>query len=381
MTMLLRPRFLLQLLLIVSIAIPSGKVIAQNIIVNTAMLEGLDITPDNMWGFQVQSLDAENISCTVDGSIIFRSSGHSIKFSFPYTVKPGLNTFDPAMINPKWTYSSSALQELFTYHKILPQGTYRYCITIAPKPISGEQRGAGQADDCIYKQSKDLFSITLLEPENDAKIYEYNPMLTWIATYPFVNELTYKIRVAEIRNGQSTENAITRNNPVYSENNLIPNSIIYPVYAKPLRVWQPYAWTVDAYFKGILLGGAQPWKFTIVEDSVMKALPKESSYIDINIDKGNNVYYAVGKIKLRYAENDLLKNELSVKIMKKGSEVKIKDGLWPVQRGVNFKEYDLTDYRFGHNEAFEVIIERRNSKSNQITQTIKYKYVNPDFVK
>lgn len=377
--MLLKTRWLLPLLMIM-LVMATQRTVAQNIVVNTAMLEGLDITPDNMWGFQIQSMAAQDMRCEVQGSITFRNSNHSIKYKFPYTVKPGLNLFDPAKISPTWSYSSSALKELFMQHKMLPQGTYQYCVALIPVAITSEYTGE-KMDDCIYRQAKDLFSITLLEPENNAKLYEYNPMLTWVATYPFVNELTYRVRVAEIKNGQNNENAIARNNPVYSENNLVPNSVVYPVYAKPLRAWQPYAWTVDAYYKGILLGGAQPWRFMIVEDSTYKSLPHESSYIDINIDEGTNRYYAVGDVKIKYAENDFLENELKVRFFRKGVEIRKSEAVWAVKRGVNFNTYDLTDFDLGHNQEFEVVIEFKNVKSEKNKQEIKFKYVNPDFVK
>lgn len=359
----------------------SSPLAAQNIIVNTAPLEGLDITPDNMWGFQVQSMERGNIKCRIDGSLTFRNSDHSIKYSFTHTLRPGLNLFDAATVHPKWEFSSSALRELFLEHRLLPQGTYQYCVSILPNVTGGDNSPGSSVDDCIYKQSEDLFSITLLEPENDAKLYEYNPMLTWVATYPFVNELTYRIRVAEIKDGQNTENAVTRNNPVYSENNLMSTSIIYPVYARPLRVWQPYAWTVDAYYKGILLGGAQPWKFTIVEDSLFQKLPDESSYVDVNADEGRNTYFAVGGIKLRYAENDFLQNELILRMVRKGKEPSDPAITWNVQRGMNFETFDVSTYKLRHNEAFEIIIESKNSRTGKNKKTIKYKYVNPDYAK
>lgn len=366
------------LLLLAMTLAPDMK--AQNIIVNAAPLEGLDITPDNMWGFQVQSLSNEAVNCKIEGRLVYRNSNHAIKFNFYHKLQPGLNSFDPGMINPTWSYSSSALRELFNDHKVLPQGTYQYCIAVTPNVTKSEYLGGSIVEDCIYKQSKDMFSITLLEPGNNDTIYEYNPMLTWVATYPFLNELTYKVRVAEIKEGQNTENAIVRNNAIYSENNIMPSSIIYPIYAKPLKAHQPYAWTVDAFYKGILLGGAQPWRFVISEDSLFKTLPKESSYIDVNIDKGVNLYYAVGTVKLKYSENDFLQNELTVKFMHNGKEMKVDDAIWAIARGVNYKVYDIT-HALRHNQEFDVVIEFKNTRSTKTKQEIKFKYVNPDFVK
>ena len=358
-----------------------NRAAAQDFIVNTAPLEGLDITPENMLGFQVQSTATSDVPCKIEGSMVFRSGGHFIKFSFLTSIRPGLNQFDPQVIHINPSYSSAALRELFTIHKLLPQGTYKYCITLVPNVGISEVAGGLHMNDCIYKQSKDLFSLTLIDPEDDAKLYEYNPMLSWVATYPFVNELTYRIRVAEIKQGQNTVNAIARNNPVYSENNLMSNSIVYPVYGKALRALQPYAWTVDAYYKGILLGGAEPWKFTIVEDTVRKTKVGDVSYLDINSDDGNNRYGVPGQIKVKYSENDFLQNELKIKLLKDGKELKRFDEVWPVTHGENFATYDISELRLRDKEEFEMQIEYKNTKSTQKIQEIKYIYVNPDFLK
>lgn len=379
MNKLLKTSRLISLSLLLLIAV-GHKVAAQGLVVNMASLEGLDITPENMWGFQVQSTASHDIRCAVEGRLVFRNSNHSIKYKFNYLIKPGINQIDPSSINPVWTFSSLGLRELFQDYKVLPQGTYQYCVGLEPNAAGSEYNG-GTQEDCIYKQSKDLFSLNLMEPEDKAKIHEYNPMLSWVTTYPFASQLTYKIRIAEIKNGQNAANAITRNNPVYSEANLVPSSIVYPVYAKPLRTWQPYAWTVDAYYKGILLGGAQPWRFMIVEDSVLKSLPVESSYIDINLDENINRYPAVGNAKIKYTESDFIQNELKIKLVKKGVEVKKSEVVWQVQRGTNFHTFDLTDFDLSHNQEVEIVIEFKNSKSNSNKQEIKFKYVNPDFVK
>ena len=352
---------------------------AQNIIVNTATLEGLDITPDNMWGFQIQSMESKDIRSRVEGHIRFRNTSHSIKFSFMYTIKPGLNVFDANTVHPTWSFSSAALRELFIDYKVLPQGTYQYCIAVTPNVVNSESVGGDKVDDCIYKQSKDLFSITLLEPEDDAKLYEYNPMLTWVATYPFLSELTYRVRVAEIKEGQNTENAITRNNPVYSEKNLIPSTVIYPVYAKPLQAWQPYAWTVDAYYKGILLGGAQPWKFTIVEDSLLKEVPKDPPYIELNAEKGLSVFYAAGELKLKYIERNRRYNKLQFTIIdEKQKPVKYKDNEWLVKNGDNRTILVFHEtINLKHWALYKLVVKTEDGNE----YAIPFRYVNPLYLK
>jgi hypothetical protein len=366
--------FLLSLLLLCSHTLQ-----AQNILVNLATLEGMDITPDNLFGYQIQSLEKHDTRCRIEGTIRFRNGNHSIKYTFPYSLKPGLNLFTRDAVHPTWNYSSTALRELFEQYKVLPQGTYQYCVTVIPTNSSSETPGDLNMNDCVYKQSEDLFSITLLEPENDAKLYEYNPLFSWIATYPFQSELSYRIRIAEIKEGQNTENAIARNNPIYTENNLMTTTMTYPIYGKPLKTWQPYAWTVDAYYKGILLGGAQPWKFTIVEDSLLTAIPKEQSFIELNIEKGGTKLYAVGELKLKYTERNKRSNHLRFQLKdEKEKVIKLPYSEWVVTSGDNRKvlEFDK-EISLKHGKQYKLSA----TTDDGYEYTITFQYINPLYIK
>lgn len=352
---------------------------AQQMLVDLSSVDGMDITPQNILNFRVQYLGTDPSDVVVKGTIRYRSSDMSVAYSFRTKLQPGLNSFSSGSVSPQYQFSSSALRELFQDHGVLPYGTYQYCVSVAV--AAGGDGGESGSDECLFRKSEDQFMINLIDPEDDAKLYEYNPLLTWVANYSFSSLLTYRIRVAEIKEGQNTASAITRNNSVYQEKGLTQNSIVYPVYGKPLQPYQPYAWTVDAYYKGILLGGAEPWRFTIVEDSVYQALPDVSSYVDLNIDDGSNRYYAVGNIKLKYTENNYLQNELTIRLVRNGKEVKNSEWVWYVKRGANFKSYDLSDLKLKHKGAFEVIVETKKVKSSNSKQTIKYSYVDPVLVK
>ena len=74
-------------------------------------------------------------------------------------------------------------------HKLLPFGTYQYCVTLNEN--GGGDGGSKGGGDCLYRRSEDQFMISLVDPENDAKLYEYNPVLSWIATYSFSDLVAY----------------------------------------------------------------------------------------------------------------------------------------------------------------------------------------------
>jgi hypothetical protein len=344
--------------------------------VNLAPVDGLDLTPDNVFNYQVMCHMQRATNALVKGSIVYRKSGLKISYEFQHTLQPGLNSFS-GKASPQFQYSSPALRELFEHHQKLPQGIYEYCVSVTPNYSSVE--GENETfNECTYHKSEDLFLINLVDPEDNAKLYELNPMLSWTVNYPFAAELQYRIRVAPIKLGQNTITAITRNNPVYDEKNLSQMSVMYPVYGKPLEKFQPYAWTVDAYYKGLLLGGAEPWKFTIIEDSVLSALPTDQSYFDFAGQDGHTTVFALDTLKLKYkcyAVGDTLTFSLRDD---QGKDLKFKTTTYALRPGENYIDLDLPGKApVRHLKRYVMLVETTNRKTYQVPFT----YINPLFSK
>lgn len=350
-----------------------------NIIVNLSTLDGMELSPDNILNFQIiNNGGSENL--LVKGTLRYRNS--TLKFGYEFTtrVNNGANMFSAdKVLSPIWSFSEPALRELFFDYKKLPQGTYEYCVEVQVRKENSESPDVLPVSDCIYQKVNDIFLINLIDPDNDAKLYEQYPMLSWVVNYPFASELKYRVRVAELKPGQSNENAITRNNPVFQDNTVFSTSMTYPVTAKPLITFQPYVWTVDAYFKGILLGGAEVWKFTITEDSLLQAIPKDPAYVEINEEDGNQLLYAVGKLKLKYVEEEKRYNTLRLVLTdEKGTDIKIPDTTWNVTRGDNRKIIQFYEERdLKHLKSYKLTITSDNGNEYAVT----FKYVNPLYLK
>lgn len=367
------------LMLVLSLVVVKGYS-QGDVIINLAPVDGIDLTPDNLFSFQVQSLLSHNTHAQFTGSIRFRNSDMRIGYKFEYDIRPGINILPPGSVHAQFTYSSQALKELFEQYKKLPQGIYEYCVSVRTNYTGNESIPGDPVMECVYHKSEDIFLIQLIDPENDARIYEYHPALSWTVNYPFAAGLQYRIRVAEIKEGQNTVAAITRNNPVYDERNLMQQSIIYPVYAKPLIKNQPYAWTVDAYYKGLLLGGAEPWKFTIIEDSLLVAIPKDQSYIDIRREQGHYALYAPGKLKLKYELEDLRTDSLSLQLLDKNEkEVKLKETSYlKAAYGDNRFILDFYEHQpLSHLQPYTLLITSQTGR----TYRLLFKYANPELLK
>jgi hypothetical protein len=346
---------------------------AQNFTINMAAIDGITITPDNILNYQVQS--SARCSVAVKGVIRYRNSGLNLSYTFNTTLSPGLNTFNMDVVRPGWNFSSSALRELFMRYKLLPAGTFEYCVSIVPANVPGES-ATTSFDECLYHRADDFFVINLVDPSDKAKIAEYNPMLTWLANYSLSNELTYRIRIAEMKQGQNAVNAVMRNQPIYEEDNLMQSSIIYPVGARPLVANQWYAWTVDAYYKGIMLGGSETWQF-IIPDTISKVVTGNRSYIDIKKESGLYQLTALGNLKLKYVLDDSKTDSLYLEIVsEKGKKYPLTPDKLKAVYGDNRYVLDLAGTsHLRHNGIYTLKI---TSKTGHVYNLL-FEYKNPDY--
>jgi len=348
------------------------------VVVDLSTVDGIELTPKNVYNYRIINNSAEFKEVLVTGTLKFRNSTLRASYVFNTNLYPGSNQFSEAnVLNPAWQFSDNALKELFFTYGKLPQGTYEYCVSIRLKKVISENPASDPVNDCIYQTVDDIFLINLLSPEDDAKIYEHNPMLSWVVNFPFASALTYKVRVAELKKGQSNVSAITRNNPVYQESNVSPTNIIYPVTARPLQTFQPYVWTVDAYYKGILLGGAETWKFTIIEDSLTEPVNKPHSYYDFVKHIGETTITAPGAIKLKY-NSDRATDTLDVTVMdSKGNGVRNGEKRLPIVNGPNFIEIPFHEHvPLKHNRRYTLRL-GINGKSYDVP----FIYQNPLYIK
>lgn len=353
---------------------------AGNITVNLGVLDGSEVNSRNVFDFQVINNSNYSGDALIRGTLRYRNSPLQFNYSFHANLHSGLNQFSNEQVSsPTWNFSSNAFKELFFNYNKLPEGTYEYCITVDVKSTNPENISNPVIDGCTYYTVNDIFLINLIEPENNAKIYELYPMLSWVVNYPFASELTYRIRVAELKHGQNNQNAITRNPPMYEDKNVLTTGVTYPMTAKPLQKFQPYVWTVDAYYKGILLGGAEVWKFTIIEDTLLKVIPKEQPYVELNIENGGLAYYAIGSLKLKYLENAFLTDTLHMSLTdEKGKQINLRDSAWIVNRGDNRKVLALEESaNLKHMKEYILTVKGQTGNIN----SLRFKYVNPIYIK
>lgn len=365
---------ILLMLLMVAMAL-QGRAQGTSLVVNLARIDGVELNPENVFNYEILNNTGSSKDVAIQGSIHYRNSALKASYNLNIRLQPGNNLIGKERgSSAAWTFSDNGLKELFKDYGKLPQGTYEYCVTVSLKTINPEYDAGEPISECIYQTVNDIFLINLIEPENNAKLYELNPMFSWVVNYPFASQLSYRIRITPVKEGQNNENAINRNNPIYQDNQVMSTSMIYPATAKSLEKFQPYAWTVDAYYKGILLGGAEAWRFTIIEDSLLKEYNAEQSYYDFVGHYGESRITAIGEIKLKYL-SDMMNDSLQVKIIdEQNTPVKVPQSIIGMHNGDNYFIIPIYEkVKLGHGRNYNLQLMNKDKK----VFVVPFKYLNP----
>ena len=168
-----------------------------------------------------------------------------------YTVKPFTINY----------YNATLLQQVISSGGLFPPGTYHVQFTLYGRPGDGEFSELAEYSEQLQVEAS--WPPMLLSPADGDSIQHPLPVLSWTPAFSTsaIAPVTYRLKVAEILNGQSKQQAITSNFPKYTETNLPMPLQIYPNTASGLDSNRRYAWQVEAEMGSIHLGYSEVWEF------------------------------------------------------------------------------------------------------------------------
>ncbi|HWY99101.1 MAG TPA: hypothetical protein VNY36_08455, partial [Bacteroidia bacterium] len=158
-------------------------------------------------------------------------------------------------------YGTTGVVQYIRNSGILPTGKYSYCIKVI---IAGGN--AEEGDNYCQELESDVNSyLYLVSPEDKDTISTPNPVLVWNHSDPF-NTLTpgeyYRMIVVPVNEGQTAEEAVTVNTPIYLKNSLQENQVQYPADAPVLEPGKQYGWQVQLISNDVITNKTEAWEFT-----------------------------------------------------------------------------------------------------------------------
>jgi Tol biopolymer transport system component len=186
--------------------------------------------------------------------LIFKASSNT------FTLLPGVkrvSSKDISNTRDVWYYSEYKNFILKTGG--VPEGDYTTCIQVI-NAQDNQQLGK----DCLQISISSKGSIRLLSPKNGDRIKVKIPLFSWTPPQlTATRELTYRLKIVEILKGQTKEEAIKSNLPLYEGKALKNSSFMYSTREKALQEGKEYAWQVFAISGGVELAVSEVWKFGI----------------------------------------------------------------------------------------------------------------------
>ncbi|WP_210512026.1 hypothetical protein [Natronogracilivirga saccharolytica] len=175
------------------------------------------------------------------------------EFSEPASFDPGMHILSPVFDDLTFERSQediisdldSDLQSTILQTGALPEGDYR--IEISAEPADG-QTGVN------FMDGRATFTVThpqppqLVTPANGSNITMETPLFSWTPVLTRTNvSLEYELRIVELFDGQSPEEAIDANRPLVEETLTDITTFTYTPDQYPLERGRSYAWQITAY--------------------------------------------------------------------------------------------------------------------------------------
>jgi hypothetical protein len=142
---------------------------------------------------------------------------------------------------PDITYPNSdpKYKEAMIKKGSLPPGDYNYCLYAKLKK-NNEELGM----DCFDQTIEDIGMISLISPNDGEELDPKIPIqFTWMSTQ-IRGDANYTLKIVEIREGQSPEVALQKNNVWFEQSNIKTPTFQYPKNARSFEVGKKYAWGI-----------------------------------------------------------------------------------------------------------------------------------------
>jgi hypothetical protein len=293
-----------------------------------------------LWNMLVVNNSPGTASCSLVLSLQDRETGTEAMSatSTDFIIEKGPKQLSAASIGPiQYTYFSFAGDN--NMDGFLPVGSYNACY----KLLGGEGGVVVLAEACVPFDVAPLSPPALITPIDSSVLQIQPAMFTWQPPAPLVmfQQLHYELIIAEVLPGQTPQEAVELNAPVYTDLNEQSNIMNYTGAYPSLEKGKWYAWQVVALDGGNYAAKTEVWDFMIDTATIVNNIVKLAPYIQMKkegFQKGvapNNI------LKVSYT-NETTDSTATIQIIdpssqdKKHYEFKV-----PVKKGENLIEYDL----------------------------------------
>jgi hypothetical protein len=324
------------------------------------------------------------VNVRFSGKITNRENGMVVKFattSIRLNVGSNLISSQNASFE-SINYFNYDIEEIEKMTGTYPSGNYTVCIWSACSSPDcdglGESAGYIEQPVCTNIQIENPTPLLLSYPTDNSEIIEIRPTYTWIPPAPVASSaaLNYTMTLVEIYEGQTKSDALAINRPLIEWTGISNPILMHPSDLPALEEGKSYAWQVSAYVGQTYFAKSEQWKFKVYKDTLdLKNVPRAQSYIEISGQSGASIFYAVGKLNLKYVVR-LKSGTILLSIMdNSGTSINFHSNEFHIKPGDNRLIIDLeSELKFIHGKTYTLT----GKLLDGTAFTIRFIYIDPD---
>lgn len=245
----------------------------------------------------------------------------------------------------------------------LPAGSFLACYTLL---VSGGEKTGQPGEDCIPFVVEPMSPPLLNTPANETILETRQPQFTWIPPAPLnlFSDLNYDMVLTEVHMGQSPQEAVQQNIPVYRGPHLKNIFVNYPSGGTPLDTGRTYAWTIYAKNGQQFAAQTEVWTFRIkgVQPSINIV---NDAYIQLKREPDGSVTTCAGTLQFAYnndagdkkVQYEVVSLATGNKVVQKGTlELKPGSNLLQLKlsRGLDAKQHYLFRFVNARQESWQM---------------------------
>lgn len=254
---------------------------------------------------------------------------------------------------------------------LLMAGQYVVCYTLIN---NSDKTETPVGEECANVEVEPFAPPQLISPSDTEMVETYYPNFTWVPPVPvsMVPRLQYTMLLVEVKNGQSTYDAIQRNTPLYMKQYLSTPFLAYPSSGAALEAGKQYAWQVVASNGGRYMQKTEAWSFRIKSDTTAIVI-NDQVFPKLGRGYDAHSYICNGYVKFEY-NNETGDSSLQITIyeLQHGQQTAVESRGLKMKPGQNFVVMQIGGSG-KYKDQQQYLIELKNKRLE--TWNLRFKYV------
>lgn len=232
------------LLLIVLVFSVTSSVFAQSVTFKMKRPPLNQLKAADLWSATITN-SGEAFTAYLYGSMTNNENGELIANgqTMTFEVKRGTTNFKvsdlPKVPDVNYLSKDPKYKQSFMNTGGAPPGDYKICVELryANNTVAGE--------DCFDQKITGGDAPQLISPRNEEELNNDNPIFTWMHMKGPGSNQTYTLRIVEIKDDESPENAMLKNKAFFEKEGISQTLLQYPTSAPKFEEGKKYAWQIS----------------------------------------------------------------------------------------------------------------------------------------